>query len=98
MTNLNLLDPLLLAVLMYIHRGYFAKALLENPDNPLMHEFSHSYLSAYRAAISMLKVIRSHYESFPNLVSRFWSLWSHAFSATVSLWTPVLNRDMILTF
>ena len=72
------------SVLMYIHRGFFAKALLDHPKDPLQSPYSHSYLSAYRAALSLLKVIREHYVTFPNLVSRFWSLWSHAFSATVS--------------
>lgn len=70
-------------VLMYIHRGYFAKALLENPVDPLLGQYAHSYLSAYRAALSLLKVVREHYASFPNIVSRFWTFWSHAFSATV---------------
>lgn len=69
---------------MYIHRGFFAKALLEHPTNPLASPYAHSYLAAYRSALGMLKVIREHYALFPNLLSRFWSLWSHAFSATVS--------------
>ena len=69
---------------MYIHRGFFAKAIIDHPDDPLASQYSRSYLSAYRSALSMLKVVREHYEAFPNLVSRFWTLWSHAFSAAVS--------------
>ena len=70
-------------MLLYIHRGFFAKALLENPADPLLSPYAHSYLATYRSALSVLKVIREHYTAFPNLVSRFWSVWSHAFSATV---------------
>ncbi|KAL5513258.1 hypothetical protein ACEPAH_3656 [Sanghuangporus vaninii] len=81
-------------LLMYIHRGFFAKALLEHPANPLLSQYSHSYLSAYRSALSLLKVVRHHYSAFPNLVSRFWSLWSHAFSATVIIGSIVIKgRD-----
>ncbi|EJD07642.1 uncharacterized protein FOMMEDRAFT_116020 [Fomitiporia mediterranea MF3/22] len=81
-------------LLMYIHRGFFAKALLEHPADPMLSQHSHSYLSAYRAALSMIKVVREHYLAFPNLVSRFWSLWSHAFSATVIIASIVVKgRD-----
>jgi len=77
--------------LMYIHRGYFAKALLDYPKDPMRSPYAHSYLSAYRAALSMLKVVREHYNLFPNLASRFWSLWSHAFSATVIIGSIVIR-------
>jgi len=78
-------------LLMYIHRGYFAKALLDHPRDPLRSQYAHSYLSAYRAALSMLKVVREHYNMFPNLASRFWTLWSHAFSATVIIGSIVIR-------
>lgn len=68
---------------MYIHRTFFAKALLDHPEDPMLSQYAHSYLSAYRAALSMLKCVREHYAQFPNLTGRFWSLWSHAFSAAV---------------
>ncbi|KAI5121634.1 hypothetical protein M0805_001163 [Coniferiporia weirii] len=81
-------------LLMYIHRGYFAKALLEHPQDPLQSPYSHSYLSAHRAALSMLKVVREHFILFPNLVSRFWSFWSHAFSATIIIGSiAIRSRD-----
>ncbi|KAH8111005.1 fungal-specific transcription factor domain-containing protein [Phellopilus nigrolimitatus] len=76
---------------MFIHRGFFAKALLEHPKDPLLSPYAHSYLSAHRSALSLLKVIREHYTAFPHLVSRFWSLWSHAFSATVIIGSIVIK-------
>ncbi|THH10362.1 hypothetical protein EW145_g1390 [Phellinidium pouzarii] len=81
-------------LLMYIHRGYFAKALLKHPQDPLLSPYAHSFLSAHRAALSLIKVVREHFAHFPNLVSRFWSLWSHAFSATVIIGSIVIkSRD-----
>lgn len=74
---------------MYIHRGFFAKALIDHPSDPCLSQYAHSYLSAYRAALSILRLIREYYSQFPNLMGRFWSFWTHAFSATVRIFLNI---------
>lgn len=85
--HITLLGDMLIStifiVIVHVHRAFFAKALLDFPNNPLKSPYAHSFLTAYNSAVSLLKSVRIHYDTCPALISRFWSTWSHAFSATV---------------
>ena len=71
-------------VLLYIHRNFFARALLDSPTNPLRSPFAPSFLAAYRSATQLLKVLRENFDAFSYLFIRLWPIWAHALAASVS--------------
>ncbi|KAF9819341.1 hypothetical protein IEO21_02229 [Rhodonia placenta] len=72
-------------LLLYIHRAFFAQALIDHPKNPVRSEYAHSYLTAYRCARTIVKMIRGQYAQYPGVCSRIWPIWTYGFSATVVL-------------
>ncbi|TFK37314.1 fungal-specific transcription factor domain-containing protein [Crucibulum laeve] len=83
------LDHIRETVLMYIHRSFFAQAIIEHPANPLKSAYAPSFLAAYRASSTILKSIREQFNIWPNSCSRFWTMWTFAFSAAVVFGTVV---------
>ncbi|KAJ6564638.1 fungal-specific transcription factor domain-containing protein [Mycena capillaripes] len=76
-------------VLMYIHRSFFAQAIIEQPVNPLKSTYAPSFLAAYRASATILKSVREQFAVMPNACARFWTMWTFAFSAAVVFGTVV---------
>ncbi|KAJ7779148.1 fungal-specific transcription factor domain-containing protein [Mycena metata] len=76
-------------VLMYIHRSFFAQAIIEQPLNPLKSTYAPSFLAAYRASATILKSVREQFAVMPNACARFWTMWTFAFSAAVVFGTVV---------
>ncbi|KAF7331836.1 Clathrin-coated vesicle protein [Mycena kentingensis (nom. inval.)] len=69
--------------LLYIHRTFFAQAMLDHPANPLRSPYAPSFLAAYRCASGMIKANLNHFERFPELCCRWWLVWTHLFSAAI---------------
>ncbi|KLO09688.1 hypothetical protein SCHPADRAFT_833692 [Schizopora paradoxa] len=82
-------------VLLYIHRNYFARALLDHPENPLRSPFSPSFLAAYRSATSLLKILRHKFSLFPHVFLRHWPTWAHALAASVVVGSVVTRSPTI---
>ncbi|KAJ7779019.1 fungal-specific transcription factor domain-containing protein [Mycena metata] len=76
-------------VLMYIHRSFFAQAMIEQPLNPLKSTYAPSFLAVYRASATILKSVREQFAVMPNACARFWTMWTFAFSAAVVFGTVV---------
>ncbi len=72
------------SVLLYIHRNFFARALLDFPTNPLRSPFAPSFLAAYRSATQLLKTLRENFDAFSYLFIRLWPIWAHALASSVS--------------
>lgn len=70
---------------MYIHRSFFAQAIIEHPVNPLKSAYAPSFLAAYRASSTILKSVREQFSVWPNSSARFWTMWTFAFSAAVCI-------------
>jgi hypothetical protein len=70
---------------MYIHRSFFAQAIIEHPVNPLKSAYAPSFLATYRASSTILKSVREQFNLWPNSCSRFWQMWTFAFSAAVRI-------------
>jgi len=83
------LDHIKETVLMYLHRSFFAQAIIENPTNPLKSAYAPSYLAAYRASSTILKCVKEQYNMVPEACGRFWTMWTFAFSAAVVVGTVV---------
>lgn len=45
------------SALFYVHRNYFARALLEYPKDPMRSPFGPSFQSAYHAATTIITTI-----------------------------------------
>ncbi|KZP03224.1 hypothetical protein FIBSPDRAFT_879651, partial [Athelia psychrophila] len=68
--------------LLFLHRGFFAQALTDNPTSPIMSAHGQSFISAYKAACAVLDSTRAQYEYDPGIIARVWRVWSYAFSAS----------------
>ncbi|KAF9452456.1 hypothetical protein P691DRAFT_697077 [Macrolepiota fuliginosa MF-IS2] len=69
--------------LLYIHRSWFAQAMLDHPINPLRSPYAPSFLAAYRCASGVIKSTLNHFDRFPELCCRWWGIWTHLFSAAI---------------
>ncbi|KAJ3573873.1 hypothetical protein NP233_g2152 [Leucocoprinus birnbaumii] len=69
--------------LLYIHRSWFAQAMLDHPANPLRSPYAPSFLAAYRCASGVIKISLNHFDRFPELCCRWWGIWTHLFSAAI---------------
>jgi hypothetical protein len=73
--------------MLYLHRSFFAQAMLDFPSNPLRSPFAPSFLAAYRCASAIIKTTAMNFQKYPELFSRFWTMWSHLLSAAVIVGT-----------
>ncbi|KIK65366.1 hypothetical protein GYMLUDRAFT_159686 [Collybiopsis luxurians FD-317 M1] len=69
--------------LLYVHRSFFAQAMLDHPVNPLRSPYAPSFLAAYRCASGLIKSSLNHYDRFPDLCRRWWGVASALFSAAI---------------
>lgn len=72
--------------MLFLHRGYFARAMLDHPEMPARSPFSPSFLAAYATAISLLRRLRMVFDIAGERMLQFWSCWAHALAAGVSVY------------
>jgi hypothetical protein len=66
-----------------MHRGFFAKALEEFPDDPLASKYSASVYAAYNTACTFVAMMQNLYSQQPVLTERLFFLFGHVFSCAV---------------
>ncbi|KAL7280662.1 hypothetical protein ACG7TL_005601 [Trametes sanguinea] len=76
-------------ILLFLHRSFFAQAIIDCPRNPLRSAYAHSFLAAYRSSGTILKVVKEQFSLFPSICARFWVIWTFAFSSAVVFATVV---------
>ncbi|KAA1468740.1 hypothetical protein DENSPDRAFT_834151 [Dentipellis sp. KUC8613] len=69
----------------YMHRGFFARAIEDNSDDPLGSKYAPSVLAAYNSACSFVGLIKSLFSQQPTLTERMWFLFTHVFSCAIVL-------------
>lgn len=69
-----------------MHRGFFAQALEDCPNDPMGSKYSPSVLAAYGSATAFVGLIESLFNQHPALTERMWFLFTHVFSCAVCLW------------
>ncbi|KAF8558874.1 hypothetical protein OG21DRAFT_1404117 [Imleria badia] len=79
--------------MLYIHRSFFAQAMLDFPSNPLRSPFAPSFLAAYRCASAIIKTTAMNFQKYPELFSRFWTIWNHLLSAAIIVGTIVTRAQ-----
>ena len=82
-----------LIALQYIHRCFFAHALSTSAD-PMKSEYAPSFTAGYLSAKTMISSVKQQFLLFPKQICRFWVLWTHAFSSSVSRWNGMWHVPM----
>ncbi|KAJ7116327.1 fungal-specific transcription factor domain-containing protein [Mycena epipterygia] len=75
--------------MIYLHRSFFAQAMLDFPANPLRSPFATSFLTAYRSASVIIKATAYQFDRCAEMAMRVWFLLHHTFSAAVIAGTIV---------
>jgi hypothetical protein len=70
----SLLSQFRSITLLYIHRSFFAQALLDHPVNPLRSPFAPSFLASHRCASVIIKQSIIIFDRFPELCMRWWAM------------------------
>ncbi|TFK75639.1 hypothetical protein BDN72DRAFT_757359 [Pluteus cervinus] len=78
-------------ILLFLHRGFFAQAMSENPQDPLRSKYGHSVTAAYASSCTVLSDIRGQFSKKPLLCGRIWRMWSYAFSAAIVVGTIAIR-------
>ncbi|KAH8114455.1 fungal-specific transcription factor domain-containing protein [Phellopilus nigrolimitatus] len=73
--------------LLHLHHNFFARAVRDEPTNPLRSAFAPSFLSSYRSAAAMLRIMREVFDGVAHILLRVWPIWADALSASVVLGT-----------
>ena len=79
------------ASLIYLHRGYLARALAEHPEDPFKSRYHASVIAVHASSCAVLAGVRNAYALLPDLMPRVFFLWVHAFSAAIVLATIVIR-------
>lgn len=66
-----------------LHRNFFARAILERPEDPTKSIFAPSFLAAYYSSVGVLRLIREHYDDVSHLLMRIWPMWSELLADTL---------------
>lgn len=77
------LTPSADAAMLYLHRSFFAQAMLDHPTNPLLSPFAPSFLTAYRCAAVIIRASAHQFDRCAEMAMRVWILMYHMFSAAV---------------
>lgn len=72
-----------IVALLFLHRGFFAQALTDNPTNPQLSTHGQSFITAFKCACAVLDSTIDQFNQQPDLTPRVWRIWSNAFSAAV---------------
>lgn len=71
--------------LLYMHRGFYARAISDHPKDPLGSPYGSSFIAAYRSAGSLVALVRNIHSQLKDLTERMWFLWTHLFSCSIIL-------------
>lgn len=82
--------------LFYMHRGFFAQALEENPQDPMGSRYAPSVLAAYTSACTFVGLIESLFKQHPDLTERLWFYFMHVFSCAIVLGAIAVKPQMAL--
>lgn len=70
---------------LYLHRVFFAKAIIEHPENPLQSPYRDSIEAVFHCAQTFVERMWNLHSQAETICSRLWFLWAHMFSCSVSI-------------
>jgi len=71
------------AILVRLHRPYFAQALIDQPTDLLKHKFAPSVVSIYRSAWRLIEGVLVTFRQVPQIMARVRLCWSHVLAAAI---------------
>ncbi|KAF7985883.1 hypothetical protein HWV62_43760 [Athelia sp. TMB] len=69
--------------MVYLHKSYFARALLDHPTNPLCSPYATSFLAVARCSSAVIQNGSHYTQKFPEICMRWDALWNQLFSAAM---------------
>ncbi len=90
----SVLPLMSLAVLLFLHRAFFAQALVENPMDPLSGRLGPSAAAAYHSSVIVIQDTEHQFMKKPILCARIWQIWTFAFTAAVSSFLCVIPSQL----
>ncbi|KAK7445467.1 hypothetical protein VKT23_014886 [Stygiomarasmius scandens] len=82
--------------LFYMHRGFFARAFEDSPQDPMSSKYAQSVLAAYTSACSFVGLITSLWKQHQVLSERMWFLFTHVFSCAIVLGSIAAKSQMAI--
>ncbi|KAF7770379.1 transcriptional regulator family: Fungal Specific TF [Agaricus bisporus var. burnettii] len=76
---------------LYLHRGFFTKAIVEHPENPLQSPYHDSIEAVFHCAQTFVERMWNLHSQAETICSRLWFLWAHMFSCSVILASIVIR-------
>ncbi|XP_006461816.1 hypothetical protein AGABI2DRAFT_71198 [Agaricus bisporus var. bisporus H97] len=76
---------------LYLHRVFFAKAIIEHPENPLQSPYRDSIEAVFHCAQTFVERMWNLHSQAETICSRLWFLWAHMFSCSVILASIVIR-------
>ena len=82
-------------VRLQIHRNFFARAIIDHPENPLKSPFAPSFMTAFNMATNILKEFHNYSEASLPLLLRMWPYWLHMLVSGVRVSCYILHCVLI---
>ncbi|KAF7292903.1 Fungal-trans domain-containing protein [Mycena indigotica] len=82
---------------LFLHRSYFAQAMMSHTSSPLSSPYSLSVFAAYKSACNVLIHTLKQFTKNPGIVARVWRIWSFAFTAAVVVGTMAIRGSRLET-
>ena len=70
-------------VLLLIHRNFFARAMIDFPDDPMQSVFAPSIIASYRSASYLIRLYSKSYQTQVSRLNRIWYMWAKCVSCSV---------------
>lgn len=83
-----------LSALMFIHRSFFITAVTLDPVNPLGGPYAPSVLAAFCCSSFLIRTFSNFFETSPEIFLRFWTRWTHIFSAAVIMGSIAIRAPL----
>lgn len=84
--------------LLFIHRNFFTRAMLDFPDEPLRSPFAPSVIASYRNSVNVLRLVRAQFDACKEAMGRMWPVWARAIMCAVSCLLIILYRTGAVNF
>ncbi|OWZ45798.1 hypothetical protein C361_02913 [Cryptococcus neoformans Tu259-1] len=88
----TLLAMMLTETNLYLHRPFFARAMLDTAADPTRSAYGLSYLTVVERCNAMVQLVAEIHALYPSVSARHWALWYHLFNAAVCMGNLVLHR------
>ncbi|ORY25465.1 hypothetical protein BCR39DRAFT_590164 [Naematelia encephala] len=80
--------------LLLLHRGWFARALLDEPEEPLRSKYSPSFIACLESCKLIIEAVRRAASEVPHLYHRRWFFLFHTFTACACLAAAVIRAPL----